>query len=250
MERALGLAIIRGWHRQCGPRAHQQRILTMTPALYHALEFTPRPETEMLARAREFRSLMKRRRTVRDFSDRPVPRQIIEDAVMTAASAPSGANQQPWTFVCISDAAVKSKIRAAAEEEEREFYKGGKTPAEWLDALSPLGTDEHKPFLDVAPWLIVIFGQRYGVAPDGSHVKHYYVPESVGIAMGFLIASLHNAGLATLTHTPSPMGFLNEICGRPANEKPYVLLVAGYPAQDCKVPVIEKKKLEEVSAFI
>lgn len=210
----------------------------------------PRNEEEMLARARDFRALMKGRRTVRDFSDKPVPRQIIEDAVMTAAGAPSGANQQPWTFVCISNAEVKSKIRAAAEEEEREFYKGGKTPGEWLNALSSLGTDEHKPFLDAAPWLIVIFGQRYAVAPDGSHIKHYYVPESVGIAMGFLIASLHNAGLATLTHTPSPMGFLNEICGRPTNEKPYVLLVAGYPAEYCQVPVITKKKLEEVSSWI
>ena len=222
----------------------------MTGPLYHPLDFTPHSEAEMLARAREFRTLMKARRTVRDFSETSVPRQIIEDAVITAAGAPSGANQQPWTFACISDATVKSRIRAAAEEEEREFYKGGKTPGEWLDALGPLGTDEHKPFLEVAPWLIVIFGQRYGVAPDGSHVKHYYVPESVGIAMGFLIAALHNAGLATLTHTPSPMGFLNEICGRPANEKPYVLLVAGYPAEDCKVPVITKKKLEEVSSWI
>jgi len=222
----------------------------MTGPRFHPLAFDPRTEAEMIARADDFRTLMRKRRTVRDFSGKPVPRRIIEDAVMTAASAPSGANQQPWTFVCISDAAVKSKIRAAAEEEEREFYQGGKTPEEWLNALSPLGTDAHKPFLEVAPWLIVIFGQRYGVAPDGSHVKHYYVPESVGIAMGFLIASLHNAGLATLTHTPSPMGFLNEICGRPANEKPYVLLVAGYPAEDCKVPVIEKKKLEEVSVWI
>lgn len=222
----------------------------MSAPLYHSLDFTPQSEAEMLARAGDFRAMMKRRRTVRDFSDKPVPRQIIEDAVMTAATAPSGANQQPWTFACISDAATKSKIRVAAEEEEREFYKGGKTPDQWLHALSPLGTDEHKPFLEIAPWLIVIFGQRYAVAPDGSHVKHYYVPESVGIAMGFLIASLHNAGLATLTHTPSPMGFLNEICGRPANEKPYVLLVAGYPARDCKVPVITKKKLEEVSVWI
>jgi nitroreductase len=222
----------------------------MTGPILHPLDFQPCSEAEMRARAKGFRALMKRRRTVRDFQDRQVPRGIIEDAVMTAAGAPSGANQQPWSFVCISDAATKSKIRVAAEEEEREFYKGGKTPEEWLEALGPLGTDEHKPFLDVAPWLIVIFGQRYGVAEDGSHVKHYYVPESVGIAMGFLIAALHNAGLATLTHTPSPMGFLNAICGRPANEKPYVLLVAGYPAEDCKVPTITKKKLEEVSVWI
>lgn len=222
----------------------------MSGPSFEPLPFARIGEREMLARARDFRTMMKRRRTVRDFSDRPVPRAIIEDAVMTAAGAPSGANQQPWTFVCISDAATKSRIRVAAEEEEREFYKGGKTPEEWLGALAPLGTDEHKPFLEIAPWLIVIFGQRYGIAADGSHVKHYYVPESVGIAMGFLIAALHNAGLATLTHTPSPMGFLNEICGRPANEKPYVLLVAGYPAEDCKVPVITKKKLEEVSVWI
>lgn len=222
----------------------------MAGPLYHQLQFTQRSEAEMRALARNFRALMKSRRTVRDFSDRPVPRAIIEDAVMTAAGAPSGANQQPWTFVCISDMATKSTIRVAAEEEEREFYKSGRTPEEWLGALAPLGTDEHKPFLEIAPWLIVIFGQRYGIAADGSHVKHYYVPESVGIAMGFLIAALHNAGLATLTHTPSPMGFLNEICGRPANEKPYVLLVTGYPEENCKVPVITKKKLEEVSAWI
>ncbi len=203
----------------------------------------------MRDRARVFRELMQRRRTVRDFSDRPVPREIIEDAVMTAAGAPSGANQQPWTFVCISDPAVKTKIRAAAEEEERSFYEG-RAGEEWLSALAPLGTDWQKPFLETAPWLIACFGQRYGVAPNGKHLKHYYVPESVGIAMGFLIAALHNAGLATLTHTPSPMGFLNEICGRPANEKPYVLLVAGYPADGCKVPKISRKPLEEVSVWI
>jgi iodotyrosine deiodinase len=222
----------------------------MSGPSFEPLPFARIGEREMLARARDFRALMQRRRTVREFSSEPVPRAIVEDAVMTAAGAPSGANQQPWTFACISDPAIKAKIRAGAEEEERAFYKGGKTPPEWLEALSILGTDEHKPFLETAPWLIVIFGQRYGVAADGSHVKHYYVPESVGIAMGFLIAALHNAGLATLTHTPSPMGFLNEICGRPANEKPYVLLVAGYPADGCKVPVIAKKKLEEVSVWL
>ena len=178
-----------------------------------------------------------------------MPREIIEAAVMTAATAPSGANQQPWTFVCISDAEAKAKIRVAAEEEERAFYEG-RAGDEWLAALKRLGTDWRKPFLETAPWLIACFGQRYGIAPDGSHIKHYYVPESVGIAMGFLIAALHEAGLATLTHTPSPMGFLNEICGRPAHEKAYVLLVAGYPADGCTVPVIEKKKLDEVSAWI
>lgn len=221
----------------------------MTAAAYCPLDFQIADEASMRRRAADFRALMQRRRTVRDFSSRPVPRKVIEDAVMTAAGAPSGANQQPWTFVCISDAAVKSKIRAAAEEEERTFYEG-RAGQEWLAALEHLGTDWQKPFLDTAPWLIACFGQRYGVAPDGKHVKHYYVPESVGIAMGFLIAALHNAGLATLTHTPSPMGFLNEVCGRPANEKPYVLLVAGYPAEGCTVPAISKKPLEEVSAWI
>jgi nitroreductase len=164
---------------------------------------------------------------------------------MTAATAPSGANQQPWTFVCISDAAMKTRIREAAEEEEREFYSG-RASQEWLDALGPLGTDAQKPFLETAPWLIVIFGQRYGLGPDGGKVKHYYVPESVGIATGLLIASLHNAGLASLTHTPSPMGFLNAICGRPDNEKAIILLVAGYPADNAKVPDIRRKGADEV----
>ena len=200
---------------------------------------------DMARRAAEFRELMTRRRTVRHFSDRPVPRSLVEDCVMTAATAPSGANQQPWTFVCISDAASKKRIREAAEEEEREFY-GGRASQEWLDALAPLGTDAEKPFLETAPWLIVIFAQRYGVGPDGGKTKHYYVPESVGIATGLLIAGLHNAGLASLTHTPSPMGFLNEICGRPDNEKAVILLVAGYPAEDARVPDIRRKGADEV----
>ena len=221
----------------------------MTGPIYEPLDFELHDERAMLERARAFRALMARRRTVRDFSGRPVPRAIIEHAVMTAAAAPSGANQQPWTFVCISDAAVKAKIRAAAEAEERAFYEG-RAGDEWLEALKALGTDWRKPFLETAPWLIACFGQRHGVAPGGKHIKHYYVPESVGIAMGFLIAALHNAGLATLTHTPSPMGFLNRICGRPAHEKAYVLLVAGYPAAECKVPRIGKKALEEVSVWM
>lgn len=221
----------------------------MSAPVYLPLEFRSVADDVMRRRAGEFRALMQRRRTVRDFSHRPVPREVIEDAVMTAAFAPSGANQQPWTFVCIADAAAKKRIRAAAEEEERTFYEN-RAGDEWLAALQHLGTDWRKPFLETAPWLIACFGQRYGVGADGKHVKHYYVPESVGIAMGFLIAALHNAGLATLTHTPSPMGFLNEICGRPANEKPYVLLVAGYPADGCTVPQIEKKALEEVSVWI
>jgi iodotyrosine deiodinase len=221
----------------------------MTAPVFHPLDFQFHDEHAMRERADAFLASMRRRRTVRDFSARPVSREIIEAAVMTAATAPSGANQQPWTFVCISDTEAKAKIRVAAEEEERAFYEG-RAGDEWLAALKRLGTDWRKPFLETAPWLIACFGQRYGIAPDGSHIKHYYVPESVGIAMGFLIAALHHAGLATLTHTPSPMGFLNEICDRPPHEKAYVLLVTGYPAEHCTVPMIEKKGLKEVSTWI
>ena len=206
------------------------------------------PET-MQARSAEFLALMRRRRTVRDFSTSPVPRALIEQAVATAGTAPSGANQQPWTFSCISDPEVKRRIRAAAEEEEKAFY-AGKAGEEWLQALAHLGTDWEKPFLEVAPWLIAIFGQRWGMSATGQNTKHYYVPESVGIAAGFLIASLHGAGLATLTHTPSPMGFLNAICGRPDAEKAYILLVVGYPADNARVPVITKKPLAEIAHFI
>jgi iodotyrosine deiodinase len=209
------------------------------------LRFREYSEPDMSQRAAGFRDLMTRRRTVRHFSGRPVPRRLIEDCVMTAASAPSGANQQPWTFVCISDPAIKTRIREAAEEEEREFYSG-RASQEWLDALGPLGTDPDKPFLETAPWLIAIFAQRYGLGPDGGKIKHYYVPESVGIATGLLIASLHNAGLASLTHTPSPMGFLNAICDRPDREKAIILLVAGYPAEDAKVPDIRRKGADEI----
>jgi len=212
------------------------------------LDFTAPSPDEMSARAASFRTLMGRRRTVRQFSDRPVPRALIEDCVMTAASAPSGANQQPWTFVCISDPAIKREIRLAAEEEERRFY-GDRASAEWLEALAPIGTDADKPFLETAPWLIVVFGQRYGTAPNGKRVKHYYVPESVGISTGLLIASLHYAGLASLTHTPSPMGFLNPICGRPESEKPMILMVVGYPADGATVPAIGRKPLGDVSVW-
>ncbi|MEX0407660.1 nitroreductase family protein [Aquibium sp. LZ166] len=209
------------------------------------LDFEHVEAAEMARRAMAFRALMSRRRTVRDFSDRPVAREVIEDCVMTAATAPSGANQQPWTFVCISDPATKRRIREAAEEEERGFY-AGRASGEWLEALAPLGTDENKPFLETAPWLIAIFAQRYGTTADGRRIKHYYVPESVGIASGFLIAALHGAGLATLTHTPSPMGFLNEICGRPDHEKAVILLVVGYPAERATVPDISRKPSEQV----
>ncbi len=209
------------------------------------LDFIVLPAEDTVRRAAGFRAQMARRRTVRDYADRPVPAEVIRDCVMAAASAPSGANQQPWTFVCISDAATKRAIREAAEEEERAFY-AGRASQEWLDALAPLGTDANKPFLETAPWLIVIFAQRHGVAADGKRIKHYYVPESVGIATGLLIAALHDAGLATLTHTPSPMGFLTEICGRPEHEKPVILLVAGYPADGAAVPDIRRKDEDEV----
>lgn len=221
----------------------------MLDPVYQPLRFEELSPDAMLRRSQDFLAMMARRRTVRDYSDRPVPREIIANAVRTAALAPSGANQQPWTFVCISDPAIKTRIRIAAEEEEKAFYSG-RAGEEWLAALSHLGTGWEKPFLETAPWLIAIFGQRYGTTPDGGKVKHYYVPESVGIASGFLIAALHNAGLATLTHTPSPMGFLNEICGRPDSEKAYILLVAGYPADDCRVPTITKKTLDEVSVWM
>jgi nitroreductase len=217
----------------------------MKHAPHRPLEFNMLEEAEMLRRAADFRALMKARRTVRDFSERPVPRELIQTCIMTAGGAPSGANQQPWTFVCIGDAATKKTIREAAEKEERDFY-AGRASDEWLDALAPLGTDANKPFLETAPWLIAIFAQRYGITPEGKRVKHYYVPESVGIATGFLIAALHNAGLATLTHTPSPMGFLNEICDRPEHEKALILLVAGYPEDGALVPDITKKPADEI----
>ena len=203
----------------------------------------------MLRRAAEFRQQMQRRRTVRFFSDRPVPREVIEDCLLAAGTAPSGANLQPWHFVVVSDPAIKQRIRVEAEAEEHEFYTR-KAPQEWLDALAPLGTDEHKPFLETAPYLIVVFAQSYGVLPDGRRVKNYYVQESVGIATGMLITAVHNAGLVSLTHTPSPMGFLNEILGRPANEKPFLILVVGYPAEDAVVPAIGKKPLEEIATFL
>jgi nitroreductase len=221
----------------------------MTAPGFVPLQHDPLPDDAMLDRIADFEALMRRRRTVRDFSPEPVPRAVIESAIRTAAGAPSGANQQPWSFVAISDPAIKARIRVAAEEEERAFY-AGRAGEDWLEALSPLGTDWQKPFLETAPWLIVIFQQRWGVREDGGRVKHYYAPESVGIATGFLIAALHGAGLATLTHTPAPMGFLNEICGRPDNEKAMILLVAGRPAPGCLVPAIGKKPLDEVATFL
>ena len=204
---------------------------------------------EMKHRAAAFREEMQCRRTVRYFSDRAVPREIIEDCLLTAGSAPSGANMQPWYFVAVSDPAVKKKIRDAAEKEEREFYHG-RAPAEWLAALAPLGTDEHKPYLETAPYLIVVFAQSYGVLPDQRRVKNYYVTESAGIATGMLITAIHHAGLVSLTHTPSPMGFLSKILGRPENERAFLILVVGYPAAEATVPDIAKKSLEEIATFV
>lgn len=209
-------------------------------------EYSP---AEMCRRATEFFADMRRRRSVRDFSARPAAREIIEDCLRAAGTAPNGANMQPWHFVAISDPAVKKEIRLAAEKEEAAFYNH-RAPEDWLEALAPLGTDAQKPFLETAPWLIAIFAQNYSLTPDGEKVKHYYVSESVGIATGILITALHHAGLATLTHTPSPMGFLNKILHRPDNERPFLLLVAGYPANKTTVPVISKKSLDEIATFV
>ena len=207
------------------------------------------PIHEMEERAIEFRENMQRRRTVRQFSNRPVSRKVIEECLLTAGSAPNGANLQPWHFVVVSDPKVKREIRIAAEQEENEFYNR-RAPQEWLDALSVIGTDEHKPFLETAPYLIVIFGKNHSHLSDGRRVKNYYVNESVGIATGFLITAIHNAGLVSLTHTPSPMGFLNDILNIPPSEKPFLILVVGYPAEDAQVPNIEKKSLQEIATFI
>lgn len=213
------------------------------------LVFCERTPSEASARAREFAEDMSRRRSVRDFSDRPVPADLIADCLRAAVSAPSGANQQPWHFVAVGEPALKRRIREAAEAEEREFY-GGRAPSDWLAALGPLGTDASKPFLETAPWLIAVFQQRYGIGPGGERVVHYYPLESVGLATGILLAALHRAGLATLTHTPSPMNFLNGILGRPAHERPFLLLVVGHPAPDCTVPAIRRKPFSEVATFL
>lgn len=214
-------------------------------------QFQEYPIEEMRSRAQAFYADIKRRRTVREFSDRPVPRDIIETCLLAAGTAPSGANLQPWQFVVVSDKEIKRKIQAGAEEEEREFYSG-RAPQEWLDALAPLGTDANKAFLTIAPYLIAVFAKSYDLLPDGRRVKNYYVQESVGLATGTLITALHHAGLATLTHTPSPMGFLNEVLNRPKNERPVMLLIVGYPADDCVVPMhaMQKKPLDEIATFL
>jgi len=210
---------------------------------YHELQVD-----EMLKRSQEFYEDIKRRRSVRDFSDKPVPKEIIENCIKAAGTAPSGANLQPWHFVVISNPEIKNKIRIAAEEEEKEFYSK-RAPKEWLEVLEPLGTDENKPFIQTAPYLIAIFYKSYEVLPDGRQVKQYYTMESTGIATGILITAIHNAGLVSLTHTPSPMNFLNEILDRPKNERPFLLLVVGYPAKEAKVPDIKKKSLQEIASF-
>ncbi len=212
--------------------------------------YVERPVDEITARAQKFADRMHLRRTVRDFSDRPVPRDIVENVIRAAGSAPSGANQQPWHFVAVSNPDVKREIRIAAEAEEHEFYVNKRAGEEWLGALTHLGTDEHKPFLETAPWLIVVFGQRYGIDANGERIKHYYTPESVGIAMGMLITAVHHAGLVSLTHTPAPMKFLNEVLRRPEHEAPYLILVVGYPADDATVPAISRKSMDVIATIV
>ena len=219
--------------------------LAARPHPFVPLRFTRRTIDESLARARAFHDEMQQRRTTRHFSTEPVPRALIEWAIRTAGSAPSGAHQQPWTFVAVSDPETKRRIREAAEKEEHAFYSG-RAPQEWIDALAPLGTDEHKPHLTDAPWVVVLFRQAHGVAGDGSKRTYYYTPESCGIAAGFFIAAVHMMGLVTLTHTPSPMGFLGELLERPANEKAMLVMPVGYPAPDAQVPDIARKPLDDI----
>lgn len=223
----------------------------MTEAYVPLEGYTRLSPEDMRERVDKVLETLKKRRTIRDFADTSVPRDIIETCIKAAGTAPSGANHQPWHFVAISDPEVKRKIRIAAEAEEAEFY-GGRASEEWLDALAPLGTDASKPFLETAPWLIAVFAQRRGGEEIGQNKKNYYVTESVGLATGLLINALHSAGLGTLTHTPAPMGFLREICGRPKDEKPFVLMVVGYPADGAQVPAhaLIKKSLSDISTFM
>ncbi len=202
----------------------------------------------MERRAEDFYRLMDGRRSVRHFSTRPVARGLVETAIVTASTAPSGAHRQPWRFVCVDDDEIKRRIREAAEAEERKNY-GGRMPQEWREAVEPLGTTAEKPHLEIAPWLVVVFEELYGVDGEGNRRKNYYVKESVGIACGLFIAALHNIGLVTLTHTPSPMGFLSKILGCPANERPYILFPVGYPAADAQVPTLRRKSLAEVATW-
>lgn len=220
----------------------------MSTHRFKPLAFTRRPAEEVVRRAREFHAAMDTRRTTRHFSTDPVPREAIEYAIRAAGTAPSGAHQQPWTFVAIADPGLKARIREAAEREEHENYNG-RMPQEWLAALAPLGTDEHKTHLTDAPWLVVVFRKSYGIEPDGSKRTYYYTQESVGIATGFFLAAVHQMGLVSLTHTPNPMAFLSEILERPPNEKAFLILPVGYPAADAKVPDIVRKPLEEIAVW-
>lgn len=215
-----------------------------------AHEMATVPVDQMHDRARDFHDLMEARRSVRMFAADPVPQSVIEQAIATASTAPSGAHKQPWTFVAISDPAIKRQIREAAEEEERVNYLDNRMNTEWQEALAPLGTDHHKEFLEVAPWIVVLFEQRYEVRPDGERRKNYYVKESCGIAAGLFIAALHHAGLATLTHTPSPMVFLTKLLGRPENERPFVLFPIGHPLPGTQVPDIARKPLDQVMVLL
>jgi nitroreductase len=205
-------------------------------------------EQQMVQRSGDYRAWAGKRRSVREFSDRPVPKQVIDNLVLTAGTAPSGANKQPWTFCVVSDPAVKKRIREAAEAEEYESYHS-RMPGEWLEDLKPLGTDWHKPFLEIAPWLIIVFRRSFEIGADGSKKNNYYVSESVGLACGFLLAAIHHAGLVALTHTPSPMNFLAEILNRPENEKPFLLIPVGYPADPAYVPDISRKALSEIAVY-
>lgn len=211
-----------------------------------AYEFARLSSDEMTRRSDDFYRMMDRRRSIRDFSDDPVPDSLIEAAILTASTAPSGAHRQPWTFVAVGDPHLKMRIRQAAETEERENYEGGRLPDSWREALAPLGTNSHKPYLETVPWIVVLFEQRYSITPDGETEKNYYVKESVGIAAGLFVAAIHNMGLVTLTHTPSPMAFLSRLLGRPENERPFALFPIGYPAADCQVPALVRKDLDEV----
>ncbi len=202
----------------------------------------------MLEKSQEFNQFLQRRRTVRDFSSKAVAKEVIEQCILAAGSAPSGAHMQPWHFVAISNKQIKAKIRAAAEMEEKEFYQH-RASKEWLKALEPLGTDTNKPFLETAPWLIAVFAERYGLDAEGKRYKHYYTPESVGISCGMLISALHASGLATLTHTPSPMGFLKDILKRPTNERPYLLVVCGHPTDDAMIPDLSRNGLQKIASF-
>ncbi|MCB0282733.1 MAG: nitroreductase family protein [Calditrichaeota bacterium] len=221
----------------------------MTSKFIQYAQYVSYQPEEMLQRSKDYYDELRRRRSIRTFSDKRVDKEIIENCIRTAGTAPSGANLQPWHFVAVNNKELKKEIRLAAEKEEYEFYTR-RASDEWLADLQPFETNEKKPFLEEAPWLIAIFEKRYGINPDGSKKKHYYTSESVGIACGLLISAIHHSGLASLTHTPSPMGFLNTILDRPSNEKPFLLLVVGYPAEGINIPDIKRKGLNEIATFL